>query len=106
MQISTIALLLGCARPSDGRDRFLDPVERGLQMPPGAKPLEQYSRSYFYIDGGKKVMGVFTTLRPPGRRWTHGNPGPFLADGGCAIVTVVIDARTQRVDSVECNGVG
>jgi hypothetical protein len=106
LQSATVALLLGCAQPSLGRDQFLDRVESGLQMPPGAKPLEQYSRSYFYIEGGKKVMGVLTTLRPPGRHWTDRNPGPFVSDGGCAIVSVIIDAATQRVESVECNGIG
>ena len=51
-------------------------------------------------------MGVLTTLRSPGRHWVAQNPGPFVADGGCAIITVVIDAETQRVEHVECNGVG
>ena len=105
-RIVCIALLLGCAQPSAGTDRFLDSLEKGIQMPPGSKPLQQYSRSYFYVEGGTKVMGVLTTLRSPGRHWVAQNPGPFVADGGCAIITVVIDAETQRVEHVECNGVG
>jgi hypothetical protein len=106
MRIVSTALLLGCARPSAGTDRFLDTLEKGIQMPSGSKPLQEYSRSYFYLEGGKKVMGVLTTLRSPGRRWVARNPGPFMADGGCAIITVVIDAASQRVEQVECNGVG
>ena len=106
IRTASAAFLLGCAQPSVGTDHFLDSLEKSIQMPPGSKPLDQYSRSYFYLEGGRKVMGVLTTLRPPGRHWVAQNPGPFVADGGCAVITVVVDAATQRVEQVECNGVG
>jgi hypothetical protein len=106
VQIVSIAFLLGCALPTETEDQFLDTIERSIEMPSGAKPLWQYSRSYFYIGGGRKVMGVLTTIRPPGRRWVAQNPGPFVSDGGCTIVTVTFDVRTSRVEDVQCNGVG
>ena len=104
--IVTLGMLLGCGPPTAATEQFLDAIENGIQMPAGSKPIRDSSRSYFYIEGGTKVMGVLTTLRRPGRHWVTSNPGPFVADGGCAIITVVIDARTRRVEHVECNGVG
>lgn len=75
-------------------------------MPPAAKPLAAYSRSYFPIEGRAKIMGIFSLIDAPGRRWVAQNPGPFVADGGCAIVTVVIDAASGSIEKAECNGVG
>lgn len=51
-------------------------------------------------------MGIFSLIDAPGRRWVAQNPGPFVADGGCAIVTVVIDAASGSIEKAECNGVG
>ena len=51
-------------------------------------------------------MGLFSTIRPAGRAWVERNPGPFIVDGGCAIVTIVIDAASERIEHAECNGVG
>ena len=99
--------LLACVPPMpDPAELFLDRIEAGILLPPGARPFSAYSRSYFKIQDGAKVMGVYSTLSPPGRRWVPANPGPFVMDGGCAIITVIIDVRTERIEHAECNGVG
>src|SRR4051812_23061861 len=88
-------LLLACTQPPmQDRDAFLDRIEAQIQLPHGARPLKAYSRSYFPVQNGAKIMGIYSTLNPAGRRWVAQNPGPFIADGGCAIVTVLVDAAT------------
>jgi hypothetical protein len=100
-------LLLACAQPPvEAQETFLDRVEAQVRMPDGARPLKAYSRSYFPVQNGAKIMGIYSTLSAPGRRWVAQNPGPFIMDGGCAVITVVIDAATGTIEHVECNGVG
>lgn len=110
-QLASIAVqtlfLLACAgQQGDPREEFLTRAERRIRLPPAAKPLEAYSRSYFPIEGGTKIMGIFSLLKPAGRHWVAQNPGPFIADGGCTIITVVIDVPTGLIEKTECNGVG
>ena len=98
--------LLACTAPEqDPAELFLDRVEAKLVLPAEARPLAGYSRSYLRTENGK-VMGVFSTLSQPGRRWVKSHPGPYLMDGGCAIVTVIVDAKTEAIEQAECNGVG
>lgn len=104
--VSAAALAQQLPSTPDQQERFLNRVEARINMPAGAKPLAAYSRSYFPVDGGAKIMGVYSTLSAPGRRWVRENPGPFISDGGCAIVTVLIDTLTGDIESVECNGIG
>jgi hypothetical protein len=108
LTISLHALsLLACAQPPvQGRDAFLDSLEARIHLPDGARPLNAYSRSYFPVQNGAKIMGIYSTLSAAGRRWVAQNPGPFIADGGCAIVTVMVDAATGTIEQVQCNGLG
>jgi hypothetical protein len=100
-------LLLACAQPPvQSQDAFLDRIEAQIQLPEGARPLKAYSRSYFPVQNGAKIMGIYSTLSASGRRWVAQNPGPFIADGGCAIVTVIVDAVTGTIEQAQCNGVG
>ena len=42
-----------------------------------------------------------------GKRDIHiGEPFPQLFDGGCSVVTLLIDYQTRRVISAHCNGFG
>ena len=104
--LASLPLLACVHQTADPAELFLDRIEATILLPPGARPFSSYSRSYFRIEEGAKVMGVYSTLSPPGRRWVPANPGPFVMDGGCAIVTVIIDVRTETVEQAECNGVG
>jgi hypothetical protein len=103
---STAAVAAQAPRPVDPHEKFLDRVEAQIHLPAGAWQLEAYSRAYFSVQNGAKVMAIYSTLSPPGRRWVAQNPGPFIMDGGCAVVTVMIDASTGIIEQVECNGVG
>lgn len=106
-----LVFILGALLPIIGDqprqvEAFLDRVEAGMQMPEGARPLSAYWRSYFPAAGGKKVQAIYSTTHAAGRQWVISNPGPFIVDGGCAIITVVIDVSSERVEAAECNGVG
>src|SRR4051794_2242379 len=104
--IQSLLLLASAQPPIEAKDAFLDRVEAQVRMPDGARPLRAYSRSYFPVQNGAKIVGIYSTLSAPGRQWVAQNPGPFIMDGGCAIVTVLIDAATGKIERVECNGVG
>ena len=106
--VAIVSFLLGAATPPQPRldEAFLDAIEARVVLPPEARPLASYARSYFRMPGGVKLMGVYSALDPPGRRWVESHPGPYVMDGGCAVVTVVIDVKSAMIDSVECNGVG
>ena len=95
---------------------FLHKIESGLKLPSGAKPLVSYDRYYaFAVRGGRKVLvGVFLySLALPGI--AEAAPGlhilgkesdlPVVLDGGCSVVTVVLDPNFPQEAEVSCNGV-
>lgn len=84
-------------------ERVMDTIEKRIEMPEGALPIDQYTRSYF--DRGETIRAIYT--RPDrdgtnGRRW---NPelATSLQGGGCSQVNVTYDIATQAV-TAHCNG--
>lgn len=106
LAVSLASMMTGPADHPQAIDDLLDRVETRIQMPPGAEPIGTYWRSYFPVQGGKKVQASYSKTHAPGRQWVATNPGPFIADGGCSVITVVIDVASERVEKAECNGVG
>lgn len=104
--LAALVLMLGAAAPPQPvlDEAFLDRVEAIVVLPAKAKPVAAYSRSYFPLPGGTKVVAVYSLFEPPGRRWVQSHPGPFILDGGCATITVMIDITAGTPDSVECGG--
>jgi len=95
---------------------FLHKIESTLKLPEGARPLSSYDRYYAYaVRKGRKVLvGVFLySLALPGI--AEGTPGlhvlekesdlPVVHDGGCSVVTVVLDPDSLLEADVSCNGV-
>ena len=95
---------------------LLHRIEPSLKLPNGAKPLVSYDRYYAYaIRRGRKVLvGVFLySLALPGI--AEAAPGlhilekesdlPVIHDGGCSVVTVVLDPHSPQEADVSCNGV-
>ena len=95
---------------------FLHKIESSLKLPKGTKPLGSYDRYYAYaVRKGRKVLvGVFLySLALPGI--AEAVPGlhilekesdlPVVLDGGCTVVTVVLDPDRLQEADVSCNGV-
>jgi hypothetical protein len=92
----------------EGRARIMDEIERQVQLPPEAGELQQYAR--YYAFDGESVIGTYMSsgendpLRGK-RLWLADRRDlPILMDGGCAVVNVVYDPPTQRVENTFCNG--
>ncbi|HKP33286.1 MAG TPA: hypothetical protein VJT70_00725 [Sphingomicrobium sp.] len=84
-------------------------IEALVVMPEGASPLAIYGRYYALeqrSDGVIKILGVYVREPEPRRHWVRQNELPLVMDGGCDIVTLTYDARLDRVDRIECNGIG
>ena len=95
---------------------FLQRIESSLRLPKGAKPLASYDRYYAYAmrKGRKVLVGVF--LDPIGLPGiAESIPGlhilakeselPVVHDGGCGVITVVLDPDSPQGADVSCNGV-
>jgi hypothetical protein len=112
MTLSRSALclaLLGAAQPPANSDDIMNRIEALVAMPQGASSLTLYGRYYALevrSDGVVKVLGVYVREPSPRRHWVKQNELPLVMDGGCDIVTLTYDARLDRVDRIECNGVG
>lgn len=62
------ALLLGillssCAAQPTREEALMDAIEKGVQLPPGAKSLNSYGRYYTYADSGK-VTAIYLLPMP------------------------------------------
>jgi hypothetical protein len=95
---------------------LLHKIESSLKLPNGAKPLVSYDRYYAYgVRRGRKVLvGVFLdSLALPGI--AEAAPGlhilekesdlPVVHDGGCSVVTVVLDPHSPQEAEISCSGV-
>ena len=88
---------------------IMNRIETIVVMPPDAAPLAVYGRYYAWEardDGVQKVLATYVRREAPGRHWVDQNELPLVMDGGCDIVTLTYDVATDRVDRVECNGLG
>lgn len=111
-------LLLGCTQaqpaapapsPAQEQARIMDRIEALVRLPPGARPLAEYSRHYAWQsrrDGVRKVVAVYVSEGNPGRRWVAENQLPLVMDGGCSIVNLSFDVAADRIEGVSCNADG
>src|SRR5260221_8208949 len=79
-------------------------VERVVVLPRGASPLGRYARYYSLetVDGRAVIVGYYLLGEAePGIH--YGNSPVTVMDGGCGVVTVVFDLRSNTVSSAYCN---
>jgi hypothetical protein len=98
-------------------------VEAAVKMPPGAKPLSDYTRYYTGIvaadgrmpgnvpAGHKLIWGKYDLpfrYEPyrPGIHVVARSDMPLIMDGGCMIVNVYYDVDAGHIVYTKCNGVG
>ena len=109
-RIALIPLLVGTApAPVADPNVIMDRIEGTVVMPAGASPLPLYGRCYALEsrdDGVRKVLGTYVREGRPERHWVNQNELPLVMDGGCNIVTLTYDVDADRIERVECNGVG
>lgn len=103
-------VLIGAApAPLPVAEMLMDRIEAIVAMPSGAGPLGAYGRYYALegrSDGVRKVLAVYVREPAPRRHWVRENELPIVMDGGCDIVSLTYDVDADRVERVECNGVG
>lgn len=109
IQLTALAIALAIGACSQRQAEVLDVLEAGVSMPAGASPLARYSR-YYFVERSRgeqqaKIIGIYLASNKPSRRWAPFDQVPVIMDGGCAMVTVVFDARTHLFESSQCNGV-
>ncbi|MAM83907.1 MAG: hypothetical protein CL472_04445 [Acidobacteria bacterium] len=83
----------------------MDEIESRIEMPEGAQPIGQYTRSYF--ERGSVIEAIYVDsdlAAPKGRYWNPEN-AVSMEDGGCSQVKVTYDPATEKVTAY-CNGQG
>ena len=103
--ISTIATPIPLASCADQTrsESIMDDIETRIEMPEGALPIDQYTRSYFENGDVIEAIYVDSDLAPPkGRYW---NPKKIVSmeDGGCSQISVTYDPATEEI-TAHCNG--
>ena len=102
--ISLIALVIttGCANQARS-ERIMDEIESRIEMPEGAQPIGQYTRSYFERGSVIEAIYVDSDLAAPKGRYWNPETTVSMEDGGCSQVRVTYDLITEKV-TVICNG--
>lgn len=96
------------AAPLRQHDVLMNDIERQLQLPKRAQPLQDYDRFYALGPRGKRVIGVYVLSSNAGqRRWLEDyRKLPSILDGGCSIVNVRYDIAAKNIEAAFCNGLG
>ena len=104
-------LLSACGAAEDSRrTATMDTIEGQVRMPKEALALARYSRFYTEAKSGE-VIGTYVAsahndLPVWQRRWVSDIYHlPAIDDGGCFIVNVIFDPKTNKVTQAFCNGV-
>lgn len=90
------------ASPAD--EALLDRIEARVKLPTGAAPLASYAR-YYARQANGEIVAIYLRLGDdaPGRRWVSERDLPLVADGGCSVVTIIVES-SGTVRSATCNG--
>jgi hypothetical protein len=107
--------LFGCGPGEDQETAaVMNGIERQVQLPAGAQPVDSYAR-YYAMDYTGRVIAEYTThvdwsnrqadLPIGHRRWLHDyGMLPGISGGGCRVVNIVYLPKEHRVASAVCNG--
>ncbi|WP_177204002.1 hypothetical protein [Sphingobium sp. AP50] len=105
--MSAIIALPGCTESSKREsEELMAKIETKIAMPQRAWPLKDYSRYYYWASDTdhRKVYGVLSMDRKPGRWWVEVDEAPQIMDGGCSVISLTYDVLSDRVVSIFCNG--
>ena len=95
-------------------DSLMALIESRIELPQGASPLNGYAR-YYSMDQQGMVVAIYTSLHdlpqnkfydlPIGRRrWVDDYRAlPLISEGGCGVIEITFDPRTQKLDTPACN---
>ena len=109
-----LLVLAACSSAAERQQRqIMRQIEQKVQLPAGAAKLEKYAR--YYAMDGSRVVGTYITFVDPRNdyynlptgqaRWINDHRNlPGISDGGCSVVNVLYDPKTQKVEEVSCNG--
>ena len=111
-----IALLGACSIgaadvPFPDANELIAHIEAKVVLPPGAGPLQSYTRTYSRQDPDRGpprdgyVYGVLERVGDGPRiaRWVE-QPVMAPADGGCAVVTLRYSIARDAIEEIRCNG--
>lgn len=95
-------------------------IEKLVRMPAGSQPLQSYARYYEFVEltrdnsalgakaGDTVIAGTFVLAdKPDHKPGIHPVPAgsaPQIFDGGCSVVNLLYNPRTQRMTEPFCNG--
>ena len=113
LTLTTLSLAACSSATERQHNRLMQKIEEQVQLPKGAKRLEQYAR-YYAIDGNRVVARYITIVEPDNQyynlpvgsqRWLYDHRNlPSISDGGCAIVNVSSDTKVAGLPRAFCNG--
>ena len=98
-------ILSACTdRDADPHDKLMNRIEEQLVLPQGAEPISKYDR--FYTRDGKIVVGTLVLGKSGSRSWVKSiSDLPQVFDGGCGVINVRYNPKSDTVENVHCNGV-
>ena len=108
-------ILSSCSQAySPEKEGIMDRIESGVELPNGAKRLDDYAR-YYSTSASGSVVATYTTVVLPNvrfhdlptgkRRWVNDSAKlPNLIGGGCSTVHVVFYVDTGAFGEIACNG--
>ena len=116
LRLIPFALLGACSLgaadvPFPDADELIARIEARIVLPPGAGPLQSYTRTYSRQDPNRGptrdgiVYGVLERIGdgPRVARWSEA-PAMTPADGGCAVVTLRYSLARNAIEDIRCNG--
>lgn len=83
----------------------MDAIEAAVELPAGAKALDDYSRDYALRPDGK-VIGIFVTPRPAEARDSEYGCDVIIEDGESRPCTEAEEAETAAFDKAMADNLG
>ena len=80
-------------------------LENQVTLPLGAYPLNRYDRFYAFTDAKVKAIYKIPRGRSGNVHIVEEDRLPIKFDGGCGVVNIIFDTRTNAFEEIVCNGI-
>lgn len=95
-------LAAGSAIAGEANADLMDRIERVVELPASAAPLNEYRRYYSWANKGRTVLALYAVDDSPGRTWLPRSKMPIIIDEACKVIVFDFDVVANAPVNLTC----